>query len=299
MPLPEEWVRSFFSHLEGERGLSPHSLAAYRQDLEQFSAYLAEGEITVPDEFDARAVRGFIYYLDTQGIARRSIARKLSAVRTFCRYLCREGILEKNPALIVEAPGRDKPLPRFLSQAEMEPLLAVLDTWDDPAGVRDRAVFFLLYAGGLRVSELVSLTLQDGLHMGGGTLLRIMGKGRKERMVPVGGRAAAAVHAWLRVRGTHGMPGAPLFLNSKGGPLQPRAVRYLLDKLMVRLSVHKHISPHTLRHSFATHLLDNGADLRSVQEMLGHASLSTTQVYTHVSKQSLLAVYRKAHPHAE
>jgi tyrosine recombinase XerC len=299
MPLPEAWVRSFFSHLEGERGLSPHSLLAYRKDIGQFAAYLTEGGIAVPEEFDARAVRGFIYHLDAAGIARTSIARKLSAVRTLCRYLCREGLLAKNPALSVPAPGRDKPLPRFLSQAETEPLLAAMDTWDDPAGVRDRAVFFLLYASGLRVSELVALTLQDGLHMGGGSLLRIMGKGRKERMVPVGERAATAVHAWLRVRGTHGLPDAPLFLNSKGGPLKPRAVRYLLDKLMLRLAGHKHISPHTLRHSFATHLLDNGADLRSVQEMLGHASLSTTQVYTHVSKQSLLAVYRKAHPHAE
>jgi len=301
MGLPSEWALSFFRHLEGERGLSENSIAAYQKDLEQFSVFLDKSGALIPDELDGALVRGFIYHLNRAGISRRSAGRKLSTVRTFFRYLCRENILQSNPAVHIASPKQEKSLPKFLSASEME---AILDRMEHQGGLqdlRDRAVFYLLYSSGLRVSELCSLSLGQGMSLDTGSSeneLRITGKGDKERIVPVGQEAARAVAEYLAVRGSSGGMGASLFLNSRGGPLFPRAVRHLLGKFMAKLSIFKRISPHMLRHSFATHLLNNGADLRSVQEMLGHVSLSTTQMYTHVSKERVKKEYDAAHPHA-
>ena len=301
MGLPEQWTVSFFRHLEGERGLSENSVLAYQKDLEQFSGYLDASGARLPEELDSALVRGFVYHLDESGITARSVSRKLSAVRTFFRFLCREGVLDSNPARHVTSPKQDKPLPRFLSASEMEAVLSGMDGWSEPGDLRDRAVFYLLYSSGLRVSELCSLTIDQALSLDAGSdqnEFRIIGKGRKERIVPVGRAAVRTVLAYLPVRGIAKDRSDALFLNSRGTALLPRAVRYLLEKLMARLSLFKRISPHTLRHTFATHLLNNGADLRSVQEMLGHASLSTTQIYTHVSRAALKKEYEKAHPHA-
>lgn len=295
----DEWLRKrgaeFERSLTAEKNVSPHTLTGYRRDLEQFFDYCNREGITSADEIDVLLMRGFVHTLKLTGIAPRSISRKLSTLRTFFRYLCREGEMNDNPAKLLSNPRIGQRLPGFLNERETLAIAAELEELHDRAGVQLRAIFFLLYSSGLRVSELCSLTVQDGNSLYQGHL-RITGKGRKERLVPVGQKAASAVRMWLEQRGSVD-DRASLFVNSKGEPLLPRAVRYRMSKLVQQLALQKHIAPHMLRHSFATHLLDHGADLRSVQEMLGHSSLRTTQIYTHISKQQMKDAYAKFHPH--
>jgi integrase/recombinase XerC len=248
---------------------------------------------------DVLAVRSYLASLRKQGLARSSAGRHLSALRTFFAYLKREGKMSVNPARAVGTPKADAPLPRTLSVHEAASVVEAR-VGDDALSVRDRALLELLYATGLRVGELVGLDLPD-MDLPS-RQLRTLGKGRKERIVPFGDKAAAAVKVYLAVRGTLGPKGArrpeAVFLNATGTRLTDRSVRRILDRALREAAVTRHVSPHALRHSFATHLLEAGADLRAIQELLGHASLATTQKYTHLDADRLIEVYRKSHPKA-
>jgi integrase/recombinase XerC len=318
--LPAE-IAAFERHLRDERGVSPHTRAAYLRDVGDFAAFLAreflsrpEGEIAAA-EADVLAVRSYLAHLRARGLSKTSMGRHLSALRTFFRFLSREGRASANPARAVATPRADRSLPRTLSVGEAA---SVMEPGPDGTGglsARDRSLLELLYATGLRVSELVALDLAD-LDLPS-RQVRTLGKGRKERIVPFGGKAAAALREYLRERGPGGgggdEPGTSrrsrgrrsprrvsdaVFLNAQGERLTDRSVRRILDRAVRLAGLTRHASPHALRHSFATHLLAAGADLRSIQELLGHASLSTTQKYTHLDAERLIEVYRKSHPRA-
>jgi integrase/recombinase XerC len=283
-----EWVAAFLRAIATERGGSAHTVRSYRTDLAQFQAFLAgEGPARV-EEIDSRTVRAFLASLHARGIDRVSVARKLAAVRSFFRFLVRRGVLESNPARQVAAPRLPRKLVTFLPIDEAAVMM------DAPgARVRDHAILEMLYASGLRVSELAGLDLSD-VDRAAGTV-RVLGKGNKERVVPFGGGAAGALEAYLAERG--GGPG-PLFRNARGGRLGVRSIHTIVRRRARAVGIGRRVSPHTLRHTFATHLLDAGADLRLIQELLGHQRLSTTQRYTHVTTDQLMRVYDSAHPRA-
>lgn len=288
-----------------QRDLSPHTIAAYRSDLGQFAEWLRRGGIVALLDVDRRSVRRYVAYLGERRYARRSVARKMSAIRCLLAWAVRRGLLESNPADDVKAPKLDRPLPKVL-KAEDAALLCELPPDDDPVGVRDRAVLEVLYGSGLRVAELCGLDLDDvDTHEGS---VRVTGKGRKERRVPLTVPACSALARYTaearpllaaKAPGGNGntVAASAVFLNQRGRRLNPRSVRASLDRLL-RAEGRPAVGPHALRHSFATHLLDNGADLRIVQELLGHESLATTQIYTHVSTERLRAVYERSHPRA-
>ena len=288
------WIERFEEHLQLERNLSPHTLAAYGRDLREFQAFLRAqnpGQGQLLTQIDQILLRRYLALLHKKN-SKTSIARKLAALRTFFRYLLREGVLETNPGELVGTPRRDKSLPKTLSVDEAFALMEGGEG-DDLLALRDRAIVETLYSCGLRVSELTGLDVR-GLDLEQG-LVRVAGKGRKERIVPIGSKACAALRDYLHARGNPAQE-APLFLNHRGGRLTPRSVERNLKRQLLQGGVSKNATPHSLRHSFATHLLDGGADLRAIQELLGHASLSTTQKYTQVSVDQLLAVYDRAHP---
>ena len=299
-------VARFLSHLEDERQLSPHTVRAYRGDLGRFLDFLA-GEFlgrprdqVRPRDVDPLAVRSFLAALHRGGLGRRSQGRALAAVRSLFRFACREGVVGANPAAGVRTPRRPQTLPRHLRPGEIEALLAA-PLGDAPLVRRDRALLELLYASGLRVAELVGLDWPD-VDVAG-RMVRVLGKGRKQRLVPFGRPAAQALQAWREtwggVRGdADGGDDDPVFLNHRGGRLTDRSVRRVLDRWVASAALAAGVHPHTLRHTFATHLLENGADLRAIQELLGHSSLATTQRYTHLEVERLLAVYREGHPRA-
>ena len=313
-------LKAFLDHLALNRNASPHTVRAYDSDLSQFLEGLAglRGRRVsglVPADIDAAGIRAFLSELHRRGNARASAARKLTAIRTFCRYLRREGLLESDPSALVGAPKREQKLPAHLDVGEMERLLGMPDA-STPLGRRDRAILELFYASGLRLSELVGLDLED-MNLSA-RVVRVLGKGRKERIVPFNRTTEKALRAWLgdRAAFTGGemvsraqrgqrpheaqrrREGNPLFVNYRGGRLSTRSVDRLVGKYVMLCSTRFGISPHAIRHSFATHLLERGADLRAIQELLGHARLSTTQRYTHVNAASLIETYRKAHPRA-
>jgi len=298
-------VSRFLGDLRDQRLASPATLRAYESDLRQFGDYLSEaagaGPRPGPARIDKLAVRGFVARLGRSGLGKASVARKLSAVRSFFDHAARAGRIEANPAKGVASPRVSRPLPRDLSVDEVFGLLdAVKIRADDPTARRDRAILELLYAAGLRVGELVALDLGD-LDLASG-LVRVLGKGRKERIVPFGSKAANALRAWIEVaaplRARAREPEA-LLLNPRGRRLTDRTVRRILTRRLQEAAVQARVSPHALRHSFATHLLGAGADLRAIQELLGHASLSTTQRYTRVDTEGLMRVYERAHPRAK
>ena len=299
----EVLVLDFLAHLEFERGLSRNTLAAYRTDLLQFGRFLAERDRDATSA-DASDLSDFLADLargDGDGRAPASTAtvhRKAACLRSFYRHLRREEAIEDDPAARLETPRRGRKLPEVLSYAEVQRLLAQ-PRGDEPTAVRDRALLELMYASGLRASETISLEVSDvDLEHG---IVRARGKGSKERLVPVGGKAIAAVSVYLR-SGRPKLPHSPeerkLFLNFRGGPLTRQGLYKIVLRHAETAGLGDRMSPHTLRHSFATHLLSGGCDLRSVQEMLGHADLSTTQLYTHLSGEELKAAYFKAHPRA-
>lgn len=301
-------IHRYLEHLREERNASAQTVRAYEGDLLRFLDFLAAdflarpAEEILPDEVDRLAVRSHLAALTKGGLGRRSQGRALSAIRSLFRFACREGILAANPAQGVPTPKAPKTLPRHLRPGEVENLLEA-PAGDEPAARRDRAILELLYATGLRVSELVGLDWR-AIDLPG-RALRVVGKGGKERMVPFGRPAAEALRAWLEVweearRGKISGDGEePVFLNFRdGGRLTDRSVRLILDRYVGAAGVAAGVHPHTLRHTFATHLLENGADLRAIQELLGHSSLSTTQKYTHLEIERLLSVYREAHPRA-
>lgn len=284
--------------------LSPHTVRAYAGDLEAFVVFLSETWFERPPEaLDARAVdglaiRSFVASRHRAGLGKSSQGRTLSALRTFFRFACREGVLERNPAAGVRTPKAEQRLPRHLRPGEIECLLEAPEG-DGLLALRDRAILELLYATGLRVGELVGLDWPD-LDLAD-RVLRVVGKGGKERMLPFGRPAASALGTWSAVwpglRAEDG-DGEPVFLNHRGGRLSARSVRRRLDRHVTTAALAAGVHPHTLRHTFATHLLEQGADLRSIQELLGHSSLATTQKYTHLDVDRLLSVYRQSHPRA-
>ncbi len=301
-------IHRYLEHLQGERQVSPETLRAYERDLLTFHEFLArdflgkEPEAVRPQDADPLAVRSFLAALTRKGLSKRSQGRALSAVRSLFRFACREGTLEANPAQGVRTPKVPKTLPRHLRPGEVERLIEA-PAGEGPLVLRDRAILELLYAAGLRVSELVGLDWPD-VDLPA-RVVRVMGKGSKERMVPFGRPAAEALRAWLGVWDTlrnlsadRSDAGQPVFLSAKGKRLGDRDVRRVIDRWVDVAAVARGVHPHTLRHTFATHLLEGGADLRAIQELLGHSSLSTTQKYTHLEVERLLAVYRDAHPRA-
>ncbi len=308
-------MRAFLAFLRLNRNQSPHTLRAYESDLSQFLTSLAvQVQCPRPDlqptDITRLSIRGYLADLLKKGESRASAARKLAAIRTFLRYLRREGVIEHDPGLLVATPKRDQTLPRHLEVDEMARLLETPDS-SKALGRRDRAILELLYASGLRLSELVGLDVDD-LNLGS-RMVRVLGKGRKERLVPFNQSAATAIRAWLpdrsqlwarthspglAARGSAERPEA-LFLNWRGSRLSGRHVHRLVRHYVASCSSRVGISPHAIRHSFATHLLEAGADLRVIQDLLGHARLSTTQRYTHVNAAQLLDVYRRAHPRAK
>ena len=285
----------FATYLVTTRDASPNTLEAYLTDLDQFWAYLAPRSIAL-EKVDHLAIRGFLATLheSTKATTR---ARKLSSLRAFYAFLYRRGLVAQNPGRLVMAPKKPKQLPKVVPLDDVLALLAAPDT-STTIGARDRAVLEVLYGGGLRVSELCGMDLGDWDPSA--NTVRVLGKGQKERIVPLGTKAKEALLGYLAVRGELLLDGdtRAVFINTRGGRLLPRSVRQLIDKHVLACALSRHVHPHALRHSFATHLLDGGADLRSIQEMLGHASLSTTQRYTEVSWSRLQEVYDESHPRA-
>lgn len=289
------WIRRFLRHLAVERNASTHTLRSYESDLTDFAVYLehsgAAGAVT---DVDHLLIRSYLARLHQRGLAKSSSARKLAAIRSFFRYLSREGAIPRNPARVLLSPKSERRLPPYLEAVEVGKFVEIEgDSWQ---GLRTRAVLELLYGTGIRCSELVSLDIPEIDF--GQRLARVLGKGRKERVVPFGSEAGRALEAYLRMRPTLHPKSDALFINSKGGRLTDRSVRRLVKARLKSLAMAQKVSPHTLRHAFATHLLERGADLRSIQELLGHVSLSTTQKYTHVTARQLLDIYKKAHPRA-
>jgi integrase/recombinase XerC len=321
-----EHLKAFLQFLLLNRNRSVHTVRAYESDLSQFLGHAAAGagvkrSALIASHLDRSALRGFLAHLLELGQSRATAARKLAAARTFLRYLRRQGVIDSDPGALIATPKREVRMPAHLSEAEMDALVSA-PAGDRPLGRRDRAILELFYASGLRLSELVGLDLED-VNLSA-RMVRVLGKGGKPRLVPFNSSTATAIRAYVKdreplvarsvsgksahapsrpappagnQRDSYGQP-APLFVNYRGTRLTVRSVDRLVRKYVAATSTRMGISPHALRHSFATHLLQRGADLRSIQEMLGHARLSTTQRYTHVNAAQLLAVYQKSHPRA-
>lgn len=287
----DQWIDRFMQYLRIEKGLSENTMSAYGRDLTLYAEYLRDRDLK---QIGPEIVSRFVTFLYDQGRGARSAARALSAVRGLHRFLILEGATTENPTSVVELPKSWSPLPHFLTIEEVDRLLAAPDT-SKPAGLRDRAMLEVLYATGLRVSELVGLTL-DEVDLDNG-FVRTVGKGDKERLVPLGESAVSAVRDYL-AHGRLKQTSPYLFLNYRGKRLTRAGFWLILRGHGEQAKIHKKISPHMLRHSFATHLLERGADLRSVQLMLGHADISSTQIYTHVIRERLKQIYRSHHPRA-
>lgn len=298
----EQGLAEFLTHLGLEKNASDKTVKSYREDLTQALTFARERikkSQVDPADWTTRLLRAFVAWLHEQGYAKSTIARRLAAVRSFGKFLCRQGVLAENPARSLRGPRQEKKLPHFLTVADVRKLL-VAPPNADWAGRRDRAILETLYSAGTRVSELIGLDLLD-LDLNDG-VVTVRGKGKKERLALLGPEAVAAMRRWLDDREvilSRMQKETPaVFLNKDGGRLTTRSVGRLLVKHLRTAGLDPRTSPHTLRHSFATHLLDAGADIRGVQELLGHKSLNTTQVYTHVTTQRLQQSYHKAHPRA-
>lgn len=285
-------IKKYLEHIEHNRNFSSQTLRAYRNDLYQYLSFLVGEGCSDLESVTRLLLRSFLAYLKKQNYSKTTIARKLVAIRSLYKFLCREGILKSNPAENIRAPKLEKNLPGFMSVKQTETLidLPVLNT---VSGIRDRAILETLYSTGMRVSELVGTDIDDIDFSN--EVVKVKGKGRKERLQPIGNHALDAIRLYLDKRD---FDNKALFLNRRGGRLTERSVARMLEKYVKMAGMSLNISPHTFRHSFATHLLDSGADLRSVQELLGHANLSSTQIYTHITTERLKQVYDKAHPRA-
>jgi integrase/recombinase XerC len=296
----ENLVDEFLTHLRAHQNFSPHTLESYGLDLRQFLTFLETEQITEFSAINYRTIRKFLAALKAEEFAKASVARKLACLRSFFKFLTREGYLPNNPVLTITTPKRAKHLPKFLYPDEVNALLAIPDGTTE-LGIRDQAILEVLYAGGLRLQELVNLKLRD-LDLSRGYLL-VFGKGAKERLAPIGIPAVKSLERYLqlarpRLLQRNPQPVDAVFLNYRGSRLSGRSIERMMDKYLRIMALNRKISPHTLRHTFATHLLDNGADLRAVQELLGHVDISTTQIYTHLTKERIRAVYLKNHPRA-
>ncbi|MFD1067583.1 tyrosine recombinase XerC [Oceanobacillus locisalsi] len=290
----------FIAYLQIEKNASPYTVQYYRTDLETFGAFMQREEVNDLKDVSYREVRVFLTELYQDGLSRRSVSRKISSLRSFYRFLERDNHVTANPFSQLSLPKSEKPVPGFLYEEELEKLFCVSDVQTD-LGQRDQALLEVLYGTGIRVSECQQLQIQD-IDFSIGTIF-VKGKGRKERYVPFGSFAEAALQKYL----FHGRKNLlnksnsiteNVFLNARGKPITTRGIRTVLNKIVERASINIQVHPHKLRHTFATHMLNEGADLRSVQELLGHESLSSTQIYTHVSKEHLKKAYMKSHPRA-
>jgi tyrosine recombinase XerC len=296
----EKLILEFMAKLEHEKGFSVHTLRAYHKDLLQFDAFLKGEKRNNLKEINHLLLRKFLALLRSKDYAKATMARKLASIRSFFKFLIQEGELVSNPFEMMRTPKQDEKLPHFLSMSDMDVLLKTPDC-SNVMGLRDMAILETLYSTGIRVSELVGLDEGDIDFFGG--MIKVQGKGKKERLVPIGSHAIKAINEYVDSKSKSKKNekkkvsrSEPLFLNKFGGRLTARSVARSLDKYLKISGLNLLTSPHTFRHSFATHLLDKGADLRSVQEMLGHCNLSTTQVYTHITTERLRSVYEKSHP---
>jgi tyrosine recombinase XerC len=288
----ERYIEKFIRYLEIEKNYSGHTVLNYRLDLAGFENFLGQMPI---EKVDYLILRKYLAALKEKNLQSRTVARRISALRSFFKFLVREGLLKTNPILTISSPKLDKHLPQFLTEEEVSKLISAAVPKDDKdqRALRDRAILETFYSTGMRIAELVGLSVDDIDSIGG--IVKVMGKGRKERLLPLGEPAIAALRAYLVKRKKQS---EALFLNKSGKRLTDRGVRNVVGKYIRLASIRQGISAHTLRHSFATHLLNRGADLRSVQELLGHVNLSTTQIYTHLTTERLKNVYDKAHPRA-
>lgn len=289
----QRYIDKFINYLKVEKNSSKHTIINYSVDLRAFAGFLGDKDLTTVDHF---TLRKYLAEMRARNFSKRTVARKLASLRTFFKFLYREGHLKTNPISAILTPKLDKKLPVFLDVEKMAKLIQSPPT-DTTAGLRDRAIMETLYSSGLRVSELVGLDEDDIDFISG--VMKVLGKGSKERLVPIGDIAMKAIRTYMARRNKEKVRDKDaVFLNKSGRRLTDRGVRRVIDKYIKVCSIVEHVSPHSLRHSFATHLLDRGADLRSVQELLGHMNLSTTQIYTHVTMERLKSVYDKAHPRA-
>jgi integrase/recombinase XerC len=298
----ENLVDEFLIYLRANKNYSKRTLESYGLDLRQFMTFFDKAPVSTLEEIDHLIFRKYLAILKDEQLARRSIARKISCLRSFFKFLCRQGYLMDNPIQAVSTPKLEKRLPEFLYPEELESLLKLPDL-ASILGIRDQAILEVFYSSGLRLQELVGLTMAD-LDLDRG-YLRVYGKGAKERLVPLGGCAKRVLIKYLKevrpkliLKGNSLKQTLNVFLNYRGTRLSGRSIQRLMDKYLQQLALHRKISPHTLRHTFATHLLENGADLRVVQELLGHVDISSTQIYTHLTKERIRAVYLKSHPRA-
>ncbi|MFA6433420.1 MAG: site-specific tyrosine recombinase/integron integrase [Elusimicrobiales bacterium] len=297
-------MEKFLLHIRSQRNFSKHTVKAYKHDIEEFASYASAHNADAPKLWDRMLMRGYIAYISENKVSRNTLLRKISAVHSFISYLAIEGIMEADPFDLITVPKKEKRLPKFLSEGEVGKLADYNEPdavrRDEPAyrfAERDYAIFELLYSSGLRRSEAAGLNIGDIDFYGG--FVRAMGKGSKERLVPVGDKALKAIRVYLGTRPQPQAPAMPLFLNHKNARLSDHGLALIVKRLARRARFARPVNPHSLRHSFATHLLDNGCDLKSVQEMLGHKNLQTTEIYTHVSLERLREVYDKTHPRSD
>ncbi|MFC2130221.1 tyrosine recombinase XerC [Bacteroidota bacterium] len=295
----EDGIRLFLTYCENERNYSQHTIDSYSLSLNQFYDFLLEewGEVPDLEDITTDDIRPFLSYLMDEGQKKSSIRLKIAAIKSFFRFCQKRDYIKKNPAALVPTPKRDKKLPSFLLQNEISEMIDNIKD-DDPVSIRDKALAELLYSSGLRISEALQLNVND-INFSQKTV-KVLGKGRKERIVPIGDKALSALKKYLsqRARLTNNSSEYALFLSVRGGRMNPVNAYRIINRLMKKHTEAPQKSPHVLRHTFATHMLDNGADIQSVSEMLGHASLSSTQVYTHISIERLKNAYKKAHPKA-
>ncbi len=288
----EKFIEKFMRYLEIEKNYSPHTIVNYQLDLKDFAGFLAGADI---EKVDYLALRKYLAVLKEKKMTNRSVSRHLSSLRTFFKFLTREGYVKTNPIAVLSSPKQERHLPQFLTEEEVNRLIESAFPKDaaDDLGLRNRAILELFYSSGLRISELVGLDVDDIDFISG--IVKVRGKGKKERIVPAGDTAMGAVRKYLDRRKKLNRA---VFVNKNGSRITTRGVRGIVHKYLLASGTKGGVSPHTLRHSFATHLLNRGADLRTVQELLGHANLSTTQIYTHLTTEKLKSVYDKAHPRA-
>ncbi len=287
----DRYIEKFIRYLEIEKNYSKYTITNYRLDLEGFKKFL--GDVAL-EKIDYLVLRKYLATLKEKNLKSRTVGRHLSTLRSFFKFLIREGYLKNNPIASLSSPKQEKPLPLFLTEEEVTKLIEAVKL-NNERDFRDRAVIETFYSTGIRVSELVGLNIEDVDFIGG--VVKVLGKGKKERIAPIGEIALSAIRAYLEKRKKQQEADA-VFLNKSGKRITDRGVRNIIDKYIRIASIKRGVSPHTLRHSFATHLLNRGADLRSVQELLGHVNLSTTQIYTHLTTEKLKSVYDKAHPRA-
>ncbi|MFA5974556.1 MAG: tyrosine recombinase XerC [Elusimicrobiota bacterium] len=293
----KKWIQQYLLYLRAERNASPHTLRAYQHDLSEYLAFLQTKYPGLSLERNQRLViRDYLSELYGRHQQRATVLRAMAVLRAFYKYLVREEVLAQTPFVALPLPKREKRLPRFLTEEDMRKLLEMPMRAKHPFSLRDTALLELLYSSGLRIQEACQLNVEDVDLLGG--MVRVFGKGSRERLIPVGATAQRMLHAYIESRAAAIRRAAPLFLNRHGGRLSDRGVRNMVTKWVIETALHQSISPHAFRHSFATHMLTRGCDLRTVQELLGHRSLTTTQTYTHVTPDHLKKVYEQTHPRA-